>query len=52
MGEWVDFAHWWSCIGKGLCLQPAQQACFHFYIEPKGDLCILLLVISWNLAFN
>ena len=26
--EWVDFAYWWSCIGKGLCLQPAQQACF------------------------
>ena len=26
--EWVDFAYWWSCIGKGLRLQPAQQACF------------------------
>ena len=25
--EWVNFAHWWSFIGKGLCLQPAQQAC-------------------------
>ena len=23
--EWVDFA---CVIGKGLCLQPAQQACF------------------------
>ena len=22
------FAYCWSCIGKGLCLQPAQQACF------------------------
>ena len=22
--EWVDFAYWWSCIRKGLCLQPAQ----------------------------
>ena len=20
-------AYWWSCIGKGLRLQPAQQAC-------------------------
>ena len=33
--EWVDFAHWWSSIGKGLRLQPVQQAClqndlFHF----------------------
>ena len=24
---WVDFAYWWSCNGKGLRLQPAQQAC-------------------------
>ena len=23
-----DFAYWWSCIGKGLRLQPAQQAWF------------------------
>ena len=21
------FAYWWSCIGKGLRLQPVQQAC-------------------------
>ena len=27
--ELVDFAHWWSFIGKGLLLQPAQQACFY-----------------------
>ena len=26
--EGVDFAYWWSCIGKGLRLQPPQQACF------------------------
>ena len=26
--EWVDFAHWLGFIGKGLRLQPAQQACF------------------------
>ena len=26
--ELVDFAYWWSCIGKGLHLQPVQQACF------------------------
>ena len=25
----VDFACLWSCIGKGLRLQPAQQACFN-----------------------
>ena len=27
--EGVDFAYWWRCIGKGLRLQPAQQACFY-----------------------
>ena len=32
LAEWVDFAHWWSFIGKGLRLQPAQQSCF----LPKG----------------
>ena len=26
--ELVDLAYWWSCIGKSLRLQPAQQACF------------------------
>ena len=26
--DWVDFAYWWSCIGKGLRLQHAQQACY------------------------
>ena len=26
--ERVDFADWGSCIGKGLLLQPAHQACF------------------------
>ena len=25
----MDFAYWWSFIGKGLRLQPAQQACFN-----------------------
>ena len=26
--EWVDFAAWWSFIGKGVRLQPAQPACY------------------------
>ena len=45
--EWVDFAHWWSFIGKGLCLQPAQQACF-----PSISTCFLTgrsqLESSWG----
>ena len=24
--EWVEFAYWWSFIGKDLRLQPLQQA--------------------------
>ena len=28
LAEMVDFAYWWSCIGKGLRLQPAQLGCF------------------------
>ena len=27
--EWSDSAFWRSFIGKGLCLQPAQQACLY-----------------------
>ena len=26
--EWVYFAYWYSCIGKGLCRKFAQQAYF------------------------
>ena len=33
--EGVDLAHWWSFIGKGLRLQPAQQACYIY-------ICLLL----------
>ena len=36
--EGVDLAYWWSCIGKGLRLQPAQQACFIF-IKKMFCLC-------------
>jgi hypothetical protein len=28
----VDLAYWWSCIGEGLRLQPAQQACFYLSV--------------------
>ena len=30
--EGVDFAYEWRCIGKGLRLQPVQQACFQHII--------------------
>ena len=29
--EGVDFDYWWSCIRKGLCLQPVQQACLETF---------------------
>jgi hypothetical protein len=28
--ELVNFAFWWRYIGKGLSVQPAQQACFFY----------------------
>ena len=40
--EWVDFAYWWSCIGKVLRLQPAQQAffinCLRQYVNSASDI--------------
>ena len=41
-----DFVYWWSCIGKGLRLQPAQQACFFSWpIKKKKikNICNLIL---------
>ena len=40
--EGVDFAYWWCFIGKGLRLQPAQQARLSFisdltFIVPQGE---------------
>ena len=46
--EGVDLAYWWSCIGKSLRLQHAQQAClkksfndltcdcFYFWYNSRG----------------
>ena len=31
--EWVNFAYWISCIGKGQCLQPAHPACYIGYVQ-------------------
>ena len=36
--EGGDFAYWWSFIGKGLRLQPAQQAQFYGRIRQCGRL--------------
>ena len=32
----MDLAYWWSCIGKGLRLQPAQQACLDWFQQDEG----------------
>ena len=34
--EWVDFAYWWRCVGKRLCLHAAQQACLINNIQFLG----------------
>ena len=43
-GEQGDFTKWFSCIGKGLRLQPAQLACF--YVTELGMLCTVLANFS------
>ena len=35
--ELVDFAYYWSGIGKGLRLQLAQQACFYGFLQCEGN---------------
>ena len=40
--EWVSFAYWWSCIGKGLRLQSGQKACLVDYNVPHHS-CVTLL---------
>ena len=45
--EAVDFAYCWSCIGKGLRLQPAQQACFtKIYLKKNIELDIQALLVA------
>ena len=54
----VDFAYWWSCIGKGLRLRPAEQACYccskakinHlWYIWSSPSSAVELMnVLSWS----
>ena len=46
--EGVDSAYWWSCIGKGLRLQPAQQACF-IVASIFGTLYVLISLHDANL---
>ena len=36
--EWVDLAYWWSCIGKGLRLQPAGL--FHQDIQTSKNIFV------------
>ena len=50
--EWVDFVYWWSCIGKGLRLQPAQLPCVN---RPQMDpalnnwaICLGLGSLHWK----
>ena len=42
---WVDFAHWWSFIGKGLNMQPAQQASLLSLLSSKYYLAVNSFII-------
>ena len=47
----VDFASWWNCIGKGLRLHAAQQACscsfMHLFV-----INVLLIFFSRACSLN
>ena len=47
----VDYAYWFSCIGKGLPLQPVQQDCLYKQSSPK-ELKTLKNIVSMALAFS
>ena len=47
--EAVDFAYWWSWIGKGLRLQPAQQACFLSAFSLVAIIQKQLVLTAWDL---
>ena len=44
--KWVEFAFWWSYIGKSLSLQPAQQAFVN-----KFFMIFLFCILSYCLSF-
>ena len=44
----VDFAYWWSCIGKGLRLQPVQQACYCMNLQHKEQNLIMFTFFSFK----
>ena len=48
--ELVDFTYWWSCIGNGLCLQPAQQARFFNWLPQKP--MIYRNIVNFFLAYS
>ena len=47
--EGVNLAYWWSCIGKGLRLQPAQQACLKTKYENNNRKNLNILEIFRNI---
>ena len=42
--EGVEFARWWSFIGKGLRLQPAQKGLFKFDAASFAQICVKLKI--------
>ena len=45
--EWVYFSYWWSCIGKGLRLQPVQPTCLPTRAKPAAALQTPSLFFNW-----
>ena len=43
-----NFAYWWSCIEKGLRLQPAQQACLLVPLLSMDGFSVMIVLESPN----
>ena len=51
--EGVDFAYWWSFIGKGLRLQPVQQACFKCNFDCNFvPIFTIILTVIWTVILS
>ena len=50
---WIGgFAYWWSCIGKGLRLQPAQQDCYNYRLKKLLTLSFQNTHLNTDLKIN
>ena len=52
--QWLDFSYWWSCMVKGLRLQPEQQDYLFEYdcVSPNDLVQIIMRSITRELIWE